>query len=187
MKRGYWVARRALGEVIPPPPPVVPELSRDESKSDLPVRDLLARHRENAVCASCHARFDSFGLALEGFGPIGERRTKDLAGRPVDARASFPRGDQGTGLEGLQTYIRAHREKDFLNNLGEKMLVYALGRSPLLSDEPLLEAMQTKLRASGYKMSALIETIVTSPQFLNRRTPEFSQQRDAGASQQKGN
>lgn len=187
VKRGYWVARRALGEVIPPPPPVVPELPRDESKSDLPVRDLLAKHRENAVCASCHARFDSFGLALEGFGPIGERRTKDLAGRPVDARASFPRGDQGTGIEGLQTYIRAHREKDFLNNLGEKMLVYALGRSPLLSDEPLLEAMQTKLTASGYKMSALIETIVTSPQFLNRRTPEFSQQRDVEAPQQKGN
>jgi hypothetical protein len=187
VKRGYWVARRALGEVIPPPPPVVPELPHDESKSDLPVRDLLAKHRENAVCASCHARFDSFGLALEGYGPIGAQRTKDLAGRPVDARASFPGGDQGTGLDGLQTYIRAHREKDFLNNLGEKMLVYALGRSPLFSDEPLLGAMQTRLTDSGYKMSALIETIVTSRQFLNRRSPEFSQQMNAEASQRKGN
>jgi hypothetical protein len=187
VKRGYWVARRALGEVIPPPPPVVPELPRDESQSDLPVRDLLAKHRENAVCASCHARFDSFGLAFEGYGPTGERRIKDLAGRPVDARASFPGGDQGTGLEGLQTYIRAHREKDFLNNLGEKMLVYALGRSPLVSDEPLLDAMQAKLAANGYKMSALIETIVTSRQFLNRRGPESSQLRNTVSSQQKGN
>jgi Protein of unknown function (DUF1585) len=50
--------------------------------------------------------------------------------------------------------------------------VYALGRSLMLSDEPLLDAMRAKLAASGYKMSALIETIVTSPQFLNRRSKE---------------
>ncbi|MDQ3011406.1 MAG: DUF1592 domain-containing protein, partial [Acidobacteriota bacterium] len=90
VKRGYWVARRALGEVIPPPPPLVGELPRDESKSNLPVRDLLAKHRENVACASCHARFDSFGLAFEGYGPVGERRTKDLAGRAVDVNATFP-------------------------------------------------------------------------------------------------
>ena len=177
VKRGYWVAKRVLGEVIPPPPPVVPELPSDESKSDLPVRDMLAKHRENAVCASCHARFDVFGLTFEGYGPVGEKRTKDLAGRPVDTHATFPGGDQGAGLEGLQAYIRAHREKDFLNNLSGKMLVYALERSPLLSDEPLLERMRTKLAESGYRMSSLIETIVTSPQFLNRRTPDFDRQK----------
>ncbi|MEO6726448.1 MAG: DUF1592 domain-containing protein [Blastocatellia bacterium] len=186
VKRGYWVARRALGEVIPPPPAVVPELARDESKSDLPVRDLLAKHRENVACASCHARFDSFGLAFEGYGPVGERRTKDLAGRAVDVRATFPGGNEGNGLDGLLAYIRANRQKDFLNNLSEKTLAYALGRSPMLSDEPLLEAMQSKLMASGYKMSALIETIVTSPQFLNRRSPDFSRQKDINTSLQKG-
>ena len=30
VKRGYWVARRVLGETIPPPPPSVPELPKDE-------------------------------------------------------------------------------------------------------------------------------------------------------------
>jgi hypothetical protein len=186
VKRGYWVARRVLGEVIPPPPAVVPELPHDESKSDLPVRDLLAKHRENAVCASCHARFDSFGLAFEGYGPVGEKRSEDLAGRTVDVRASFPGGVEGKGLEGLQSYIRAHREGDFVKNLSEKMLVYALGRSPLLSDEPLLQTMQTKLAASGYRVSAIIEAIVTSPQFLNRRNTESSQQTDAGTPPRKG-
>ena len=43
VKRGYWVVRRVLGEVIPPPPPVVPELPKDEAKSDLPLRDMLAQ------------------------------------------------------------------------------------------------------------------------------------------------
>ncbi len=92
VKRGYWVVKRVLGEEIPPPPAVVPELPRDEAKLDLPLREMLAKHREDASCASCHARFDSFGLAFEGYGPVGERRTKDLAGRPVDTRATFPGG-----------------------------------------------------------------------------------------------
>ena len=102
VKRGNWVVRRVLGEAIPPPPPVVPELPSDEAKSDLPMRDMLARHRANPVCAACHARFDSFGLAFEGYGPVGEARTKDLGGRPVDANAVFPGGSQGAGFEGVR-------------------------------------------------------------------------------------
>jgi hypothetical protein len=183
VKRGYWVVRRVLGEVIPPPPPTVPELPRDEATAHLPMRELLAKHRENQACAACHARFDSFGLVFEGYGPIGERRTKDLAGRAVDARAAFPDGTQGAGLEGLQTYLRARREQDFLNNLSEKLLAYALGRSLLISDEALLEALRARLAASGYKPSALIETIVTSPQFMNKRTLAYQQSRTP----QKGN
>jgi hypothetical protein len=169
VKRGYWVARRVLGEVIPPPPAVVPELPNDETKLDKPLRDMLAHHRSNPACAACHARFDSFGLTLENYGPVGELRTKDLAGHPVDTQATFPGGSQGTGLKGLQAYIRANREKDFLDNITRKLLVYALGRSLLLSDDPLTERMNARLAGNGYRFSTLVEAIVTSPQFLNRR------------------
>ena len=175
VKRGYWVVRRVLGEVIPPPPPTVPELPVDEAKSELPLRDMLARHRENPACASCHARFDSFGLAFEGYGPVGEARTRDLADRPVDIHAVFPGGSQGDGFTGVQTYIRLHRQAGYLDNLCRKLLVYALNRSLLLSDEPLIEQMQTNLAANGYRFSALVETVATSPQFLNRRNPDLHQ------------
>jgi hypothetical protein len=151
---------------------VVPELPADESKLDLPLRDKLAQHRSSPACASCHARFDGFGLTLENYGPIGETRTIDLGGHPVDTQASFPGGSQGAGLSGLRAYIRAKREKDFLDNFSRKLLTYALGRSPMLSDEPLIQRMNTGLVASGYRVSALIETIVTSPQFLNRRAAQ---------------
>ena len=139
VKRGHWVVKRVLGEVIPPPPPVVPELPNDEAKSDLPIRELLAQHRANPVCASCHARFDLFGLAFEGYGPVGEARTKDLAGRPIDAIATFPGGSEGVGFQGVEDYIREHRQKDFVDNLSRKLLAYALDRSLILSDEPLIE------------------------------------------------
>ena len=172
VKRGYWVVHRVLGQVIPPPPPVVPELPSDEAKSDLPIRDMLAQHRANVVCASCHARFDTFGLAFEGYGPVGEARAKDLAGRPIDAKASFPGGSEGTGLEGVRAYIRENRQNQFLDGFERKLLVFALNRSLLLSDELVIDRMQAKLAANRYRFSSLAETIVTSPQFLNQRNTD---------------
>jgi hypothetical protein len=172
VKRGNWVVKKILGEVIPPPPPVVPELPADEAKSDLPIREKLIQHRANPMCASCHAKFDSFGLAFEGYGPIGEVRTKDLAGRLIDAMATFPGGSQGSGFQGIQAYIREHRQNQYLENLSRKLLAYALNRSLQLSDDPLIEQMQAKLAANGDRFDALIDAIVTSPQFLNKRNSE---------------
>ncbi len=174
VKRGHWVVSRVLGETIPPPPPVVPELPNDEAKSDLPVRDMLAKHRENPACAGCHAKFDSFGLAFEGYGPVGGARTKDLAGRAVDTSVSYPGGSQGTGFEGLQSFIREHRQQGFVDNLSRKLLAYALGRSLQLSDESIIERMETRLAAKEFRFNSLVETIVTSPQFLNKRIPDSS-------------
>jgi len=170
VKRGYWVVRRVLGETIPPPPPTVPELPADEAKMNLPLREMLAKHRENTTCAACHARFDGLGLAFEGYGPIGERRTVDLAGHPVETQAVFPGGRQGDGFEGVRAYIREHREKDFVDSLSRKLLAYALGRSLLLSDEPLIETMKSRLEADGYRFAPLVEAIVASPQFRNKRS-----------------
>jgi len=172
VKRGYWVVHRLLGETIPPPPPVVPELPQDESKTDLPLRDVLAQHRANPVCAACHARFDVYGLVFEGYGPVGEARSKDLGGRPIDASATFPGDVQGVGLEGVQAFIREHRQKDFVDGLARKLVAYALNRTLQLSDETLVDRMKAKLAANDNRFDSMIEALVTSPQFLNKRMPE---------------
>ncbi len=172
VKRGYWVVKTVLGEHIPPPPAAVPELPRDEAKLDLPLRDLLARHRENKACASCHSRFDSLGLVFEGYGMVGERRTKDLSGRAIDDSATFPGGMTGSGVAGLRAYVQAHRQQDFVDNVARKLLSFALGRSLMLSDDILIESMRIKLVKDGYRFDSLVESIVTSSQFRNKRTGE---------------
>jgi hypothetical protein len=172
VKRGYWIVRQVLGEHIPPPPPNVPELPPDESAMELSLAKMLARHREVRDCATCHEKFDSIGLAFEGYGPVGERRALDLAGRPIENRAVFPKGEEGTGLDGLREYLAQHRQPEFVNQLCRKLFAYALGRSLVPSDEPILETMQTRLAKHGYRFQILLESIVTSPQFLNRRGME---------------
>jgi hypothetical protein len=172
VKRGNWVVKNVLGERIPPPPPTVPELPHDEAKLDMPLRDVLARHRADPSCAACHARFDSLGLVFEGFGPIGERREKDLAGHPIDASATFPDHSDGAGLEGLRRYIRDRRQNDFVNNVCGKLLACALGRSLIMSDEALTQEMRAQLPANDYRFETMIESIVTSRQFLTKRGRE---------------
>ena len=170
VKRGYWVVRRLLGETIPPPPADVPDLPDDEAKlGDLTLREALARHRADKACAGCHERFDAIGLAFEGYGPVGESRTLDLGGRPVDTRATFPRGGEGAGVEGLRDYVKASRRDEFVENLCRKLLAYALGRTLIPSDDATVEAMRGRLDADGGRFGALVEAIVTSPQFRNKR------------------
>ncbi|MEE2636003.1 MAG: DUF1592 domain-containing protein [Acidobacteriota bacterium] len=172
VKRGFWIVRRILGETIPPPPPSVPELPADETTSTRSVREMMAQHRENPMCAACHARFDAFGLAFEGYGPVGERRETDLAGRLVDAHAEFPGGASGEGLAGVQRYIQEHRQDEYVATLARKMLAFGLSRSLLLSDEPLIEQVQATLEDQAFRIGSLVETIITSPQFRNRRNPD---------------
>ena len=170
VKRGYWIVHRLLGQYIPAPPPNVPVLPTDETKlGDLTLRETLAQHRANPACASCHAKFDSFGLAFEGYGPIGETRDRDLAGRRVETGASFPDGSSGSGLDGLRAFMRARGQGQFVDTLCRELVVYGLGRSLLRSDEPLLADMRKHVSAGGYKFGLLVRDIVTSRQFLTKR------------------
>lgn len=173
VKRGYWVVRRVLGERIPPPPPTVPELPNDEAKlGNMTLREALAHHRDNAACAGCHARFDSYGLVFEDFGPIGERRTKDFGGKPVDTKAAFADGSEVDGVEGLRAFLKEEREGDFLETLCRQLLSYGLGRTLILSDDSTIREMRGKLAANNFRFNTLVESIVTSPQFLNKRGQE---------------
>jgi hypothetical protein len=170
VKRGYWVVKRLLGENIPAPPPNVPDLPNDEAKlGELTLRQALARHRADKACAGCHERFDGIGLAYEAYGPIGELRKLDLGGKPVDTKAVFPGGEEGSGRDGLLSYIDRKRNDDFVDNLSRRLMAYALGRTLIPSDDETLSVARARLAAEGGRFSALIETIVTSPQFLNRR------------------
>lgn len=47
--------------------------------------------------------------------------------------------------------------------------LHSLGRSLILSDELLIREMRQNLEKNDYRFGILVETIVTSPQFLNKR------------------
>lgn len=167
--RGNWVAEVLLGDRLPPPPKDVPRLPEDEASEDLTVRELTTRHSSDPRCAGCHLRIDSFGFTLEGYDAIGRRRTHDLGGRPVDTRAKLLDGTVIDGAEGLREYLLTTKREAVLQQFCRKLLGYALGRGVLLSDKPLLEAMQRELRDDDHRFGTAVGTIVRSRQFREIR------------------
>ncbi len=68
--RGAWVLDRILG--TPPPKPTVDvEAVEPDIRGATTIREQLAKHRQRAACASCHAKIDPPGFALESFDVIG--------------------------------------------------------------------------------------------------------------------
>ncbi len=168
--RGNWVSEVVLGEKLPRPPKEVPRLPEDETATDgLTVRQLVEKHSSDSRCAKCHVRIDPMGFALEGFDPIGRRRDKDLAGRPIDSRATLADGTAFEGLQGLRDYLLNARREAVLRQFCRKLLGYALGRSVQLSDEPLLKEMHERLEKNDYRFAVAVDTIVRSRQFRNIR------------------
>jgi hypothetical protein len=172
VKRGFWVVHHLLGEHFPPPPADVPELPKTEKESSKTIREMLAQHTANAQCAMCHVHFDGLGLTMEGFDAIGKSRTKDLAGRAIQSVGPLANGKSVEGIGGLIDYVEKHRLEEFERNLCRKSLGYALGRSVVLSDEPLLQEMQKALHENR-RFSVLFETIVLSPQFRKQRGRDY--------------
>ena len=169
VKRGFWVVHHLLGQHFPPPPADVPELPKSEKESKKTIREMLAQHTTNRQCAMCHVHFDSLGLTMEGFDAIGRSRTKDLAGRAIQVGGPLP-GEQERPTESpaRSTISKKSDARDFERNLCRKFLGYALGRSVLLSDQPLLQEMEKKLQTER-RFSVLFESVVLSSQFRQQR------------------
>ncbi len=166
--RGNWISETLLGERLPRPPKGVPVLL-EEPPAGLTERQLTERHSSDPSCARCHARIDPFGFSLENFDAIGRFRVTDAAGLPIDASTRAADGTAFAGIDGLRDYLLTHRRDDFVRQFCRKLLGYALGRGVILSDEPLLDAMQDDLAANGYRVGRAIEMVVLSPQFREIR------------------
>src|ERR671925_2306889 len=95
--RGKWILENILGSPPPAPPPNGPSFKEAEpGQPAASVRARLEQHRQNPVCAACHARMDPLGFALENFDAVGKWRTRE-GDKPIDTSAVLP---DGTRFEG---------------------------------------------------------------------------------------
>ena len=166
VKRGDWVLRRILGTPTPPPPADAGTLPGDDkSFNGLTLRERLAEHKRNATCATCHLRIDPLGFPLEGFDAVGRPRDTYADGKAVDVTGEFADKTTIVGTDGLLKYLQT-QDKQVMTTLSKKMLGYALGRTVLASDRPLVDEMTAA--GGNASFSDLAVKIVTSRQFRNR-------------------
>ena len=170
--RGKWILDNILGAPPPPPPPDVPDLEEErDPRKVLPMREQMAAHRANPVCASCHAQMDQLGFALENFDAIGEWREIYASGLPIDASAAFPDGTAFDGPTQLRALLLSHSE-DFVTTVTDRLLTYALGRGLEATDAPAVRQIMRAAAGQSYPFASLVQGIVASVPFQMRMAQE---------------
>ena len=169
VKRGLFILENILGTPAPPAPPNVPELEETRKRGkNLTMREMMVVHRENALCASCHARMDPIGLALENFTPLGTFRDNER-GKPIDTTGQLITGEKFSSVAELSQVLATSRRDDFFRCLTEKLLIFAIGRGLEYYDTVTVDQLAKKLHDDNGAMRSAIYAIVESAPFQKRR------------------
>ena len=167
--RGVYVLDNFFGAPPPPPLPNVPALDEGTVSASLPMRERLAAHRKNAVCANCHRTIDPVGFALENFSAIGQWRSYEGEGEPIDASGALPGAGEFRGVTGLEDALLSRPEM-FTGALTEKLLTFALGRGVEYYDAPAVRKIVRDAAKDRYRFSSIVLGIVKSTPFQMRRS-----------------
>ncbi len=171
VKRGVFILDNILGTPPLPPPPNIPALEdalKGMTNHTPTLRETLAVHRENALCASCHDQMDPLGLALENFNAMGMWRDQEFT-QPIDASGQLITGEKFSNVRELKAALVKNHAEDFYRTLTQKMLTYALGRGLEYYDVETVDQIVARIEKSGGKPSALIGGIVESAPFQKTR------------------
>jgi hypothetical protein len=171
VKRGVFVLNNIIGTPAPPPPPNVPALEASEKTSghhDATLRDLLSAHRNQPLCASCHARMDPIGLAMENFNALGIWRDSERS-QNIDAAGKLVTGETFNNVRELKHILATNHRDDFYRCLTEKMLTYALGRGLEYYDVETVDRIVQRLDEQNGRFSALLTGIIESAPFQKQR------------------
>ena len=182
--RGAWVLDRILGTPPSPPPAGIAAIEPD-IRGATTIREQLAKHRQDAACASCHAKIDPSGFALESFDVIGGwrdyyrsvgngkpvtingRRMPYLEGRKIDPADVLPDGRKFKNIDELKELLLADKDQ-IARALTKHLLIYATGAAPSASDRPEIDAIVAKARDKNYGLRTLVHEIVLSKLFRNK-------------------
>lgn len=166
--RGKWLLDNILNMPPDPPPPNVDTTLKEEAISDsASIRERFEAHRADPVCANCHSRIDPLGFSLESYGVLGNYRTMDERGNPVDNKGTWPNGRDVSGMAGLRALLLDQREQ-FVGTLTTKLMAYALGRRVEFYDQPSVREIVRDAADEDYRWSSIVLGIVESPAFRMR-------------------
>ena len=92
----------------------------------LTMREAMTKHRASPSCASCHARMDPIGFAMEHSTPSDAGAIPTAASDRLDGR--LPDGTKFDGVVGLKRELLRHPDQ-FAGTVAERLLMYAVGRN----------------------------------------------------------
>ncbi len=159
--RGKYIRERVLCESIGAPPPNVVTVLEPPDPNAPTMRDRLAMHAKNAVCASCHTAMDPLGLALEHFDAVGRYRETDH-GHALDVTGNLD-GEPFDGALELAQVLRDDPRTAAC--IARQLYRYATAHVETDGEAPAIDALITAFESSGHDFEALLTQVVQSDGF----------------------
>lgn len=158
--RGKFVQERIMCFSIPPPPPgVVTDLPSTEQAKTM--RERLALHQTEPLCASCHLVMDPIGFGLENYDGVGKFRTLDN-GEPIDALSDL----DGEPFEGALQLGQLLRERPRFSYCSVANLYrHATGHVEVPGESAHLLEVDAAFVAAEYRFKAALVELVASRAF----------------------
>ena len=164
-RRGAFVREALLCQNIPSPPSDV-DTSIPQASGEAPtMRDRVARHLEDPLCASCHQLTDPIGLGLENFDGLGGWRD-DEAGFDIDPSGELD-GESFTDAWELAGVISEHPDLPLC--LVDTVYRYAHGQDA--GSSATLDWHAAGFRESEFSVLELLRDIALSPGFRTLESP----------------
>jgi hypothetical protein len=163
--RGKFIRTALLCHAVPPPPADVDTSLPEPSKQMPTLRDRVAEHLENPVCAACHNILDPMGLGLEQFDGIGKFRLTEND-EPIDASGVLD-GEAWSDARGLGEVISRH--PSLAGCLVRHLYRYAIGVTEDRTDDELIEELTTAFVDGRHRMKPLLRHVALSDGFRYAR------------------
>ena len=175
VRRATWVLDTLWNQPVPPPPPNAGDLPAIKDKKQRSVRERLDEHRTSENCASCHARVDPFGMALENYDATGMWRDRqngegmngDKRSPELDVSGKLPGEREFKTVQEFKAALLAEKEK-FVKGFTEKLLCYALGRPIGYADHLTVEQITTHAAKHEFRLQEIIQATVASAFFQTK-------------------
>jgi hypothetical protein len=166
--RGVWLSEVVLGKTPPPPPANVPAIEPNPPKSPkATLREKIEAHRNDANCASCHAKIDPLGLAWDNYDAIGQWRTREKVPAGVgedpliNAGGLMPDGRAFKDATEFKLRLLEDRDK-VARAFIEHLCTYGLRRVLSFDDQDDLNAIEAEAKKNGYRVKDIVRAVALS-------------------------
>jgi len=149
---------------LPTDPAILAQVKVPEGVTGATARERFTKHREQAVCAGCHALIDPVGFTLENYDPIGQWRTTE-GGEMIDASGSVP-GTDGT-VNGPVELVKKIASTDAAQNcFAQHWMEFGYGKTLDSGDSCVQQTMNATFKNSGGNIKQLLVDLTQTDAFL---------------------
>ncbi len=170
VRRGGFLVNQIMcrGIELPTDPAILAQVKPPDPYSAPTGRERYTLHKQDPVCAGCHAQLDPLGFSLENYNAVGLYRATENDVM-IDASGEVPDMPNGTVSGPIELAQKLAANEEVQNCFPSKWLDYAYGqtlKTEVAADQCTREQLAGAFRASGFNVKQMLLDLTQTDGFL---------------------